>query len=371
MSPPGHSRGGCEYREAQHEDAPVSEIQLCAWGLSRRKLQLARTFLPQCSLRAIRDARSVRADAVLALWGAQPIPAGVPATQPVWRLEDGFLRSVGLGADLVRPLSWVVDRSGIYFDPRQPSDLETLLNEGEIDADLVTRAAGLRAAIVGSGLTKYNLGFAAWQRPSQLGTGRAVVLVAGQVESDASVICGAGAISTNLDLLRAVRADRPGAWVIFKPHPDLLARLRSGQALDADLRACCDEVVTDCAMGPLLEAVDEVHVMTSLAGFEALLRGKAVTTYGMPFYAGWGMTRDLGLSLAVAARRQRRRHLDELVAAALILYPLYIDTKGRPTTPEAVLSELRAMRDRGAAQLPWWRTALRPLLGLAARRRGG
>ncbi len=341
------------------------------WGLSRRKLQLARSFLPDCQVRAVRDVAALPPAAVLALWGAQSVPPGVPAGQAVWRLEDGFMRSVGLGADLVRPLSWVVDRSGIYFDPRQPSDLESLLNGCDIDDGLLTRSAGLRAAIVGSGLTKYNVGSAVWKRPVGLAAGRVVVLVAGQVESDASIVCAAGAIATNLDLLRAVRADRPDAWLVFKPHPDVLAGLRSGQALDAGWSGWCDEVVTDCAMGPLLDAVDEVHVMTSLAGFEALLRGKPVTTYGMPFYAGWGLTRDLGLSPAVAARRQRRRCLDELVAAALILYPLYVDANGRPTTPEAVLSELRAMRDRGAARLPWWRTALRPLLGLAARRRGG
>ena len=349
----------------------MNAIDVCTWGLSRRKLQLARTFLPQCRLHAIRDAAALPPAAVLALWGAQPVPAGVSPDQPIWRLEDGFLRSVGLGADLVRPLSWVVDRSGIYFDPGQASDLETLLNGAAIDADLVTRAAGLRAAIVGGGLTKYNIGISGWSRPVSLAAGRPVVLVAGQVESDASVICGAGDVATNLELLRAVRADRPGAWLVFKPHPDVLAGLRSGQAMDAAILSSCDELVTDCAMGPLLDAVDEVHVMTSLAGFEALLRGKAVTTYGMPFYAGWGMTRDLGMSPEVAARRRRRRHLDELVAAALILYPSYVNARGQPTTPEAVLSDLRAMRDRGVARLPWWRTSLRPLLGFAARRRGG
>lgn len=340
------------------------------WGLSRRKLLLARSFLPHCQVQALRDPAALAPDAVLALWGAEPVPAGVPAGQAVWRLEDGFLRSVGLGADLVRPLSWVVDRSGIHFDPRQPCDLETLLAEAEIGPELITRAAALRVAIVGSGLTKYNVGFAGWQRPAGC-NGRPVVLVPGQVESDASVRVGAGSVTTNLGLLRAVRADRPDAWLVYKPHPDVWAGLRSGQAIDAELRACCDEVVTDCAMGLLLDAVDEVHVMTSLAGFEALLRGKAVTTHGMPFYAGWGITRDLGLSAPVAARRQRRRQLDELVAAALILYPLYVDARGRPTTPEAVLTELRRQRDQGAARLPRWRQAVRPLLGLAARRRGG
>jgi len=120
-------------------------------------------------------------------------------------------------------------------------------------------------------------------------------------------------------------------------------------------------------MGALLNAIDEVHVMTSLAGFEALLRGKRVVTYGMPFYAGWGLTLDHGMTPAVAARRSRRLMLDELVAAALILYPRYLDARGRPSTPEAALQALQAGRGR---VLPAWRRALRPLWAWAARRRG-
>ena len=84
--------------------------------------------------------------------------------------------------------------------------------------------------------------------------------------------------------------------------------------------------------------VDEIHVNTSLAGFEALMREKPVTTYGVPFYAGWGLTRDLG---PVPARRSSRRTLDELVAATLLLYPRYLDPEtGLPCPPEVVVARL-------------------------------
>ncbi len=69
----------------------------------------------------------------------------------------------------------------------------------------------------------------------------------------------------------------------------------------------CDEVVTDCSIGELLSAVDEVHVLTSLAGFEALQRSKRVVTYGQPFYAGWGLTDDA----YPVTRRARKLSLDE------------------------------------------------------------
>lgn len=342
------------------------------WGLSARKHRLACQFLHGHSVEAARSVAALAPGCVLALWGSAAVPPGLPAGVHVWRLEDGFLRSVGLGADLVRPLSWVIDRRGIYFDAGAPSDLEQMLEHAEFDAPTLARAASLRAAVVAAGLTKYNVGQAApWRRPESLTAGRRVVLVPGQVESDASIARGASTVRTNLALLQAARADRPDAHLVYKPHPDVLAGLRSGQAMDRATLASCDEVVTDVAMHHLLDAVDEVQVMTSLAGFEALLRGKPVTTHGMPFYAGWGLTRDLGLTTAVSLRRTRRRSLDELVAAALLLYPVYLDAVGRPSTAEAALAELQRQRDGGAGRLTWWRRAMRPFLGWGARRRGG
>jgi capsular polysaccharide export protein len=105
--------------------------------------------------------------------------------------------------------------------------------------------------------------------------------------------------------------------------------------------------------------VDEVHVLTSLAGFEALLRGKRVVTYGQPFYAGWGLTLDM----APPPRRTRRLTLDELVAGALILYPTYVSrTTNRFTTPERALDELLSWREEGTSGLPIWRKVMRLVL---------
>ena len=46
---------------------------------------------------------------------------------PYIALEDGFMRSLGLGCEGADPLSLVVDRTGIYYDATCPSDLENLL----------------------------------------------------------------------------------------------------------------------------------------------------------------------------------------------------------------------------------------------------
>jgi len=166
-----------------------------------------------------------------------------------------------------------------------------------------------------------------------------VILVPGQVEADASLAFGAPGIRRNLDLLRAVRAANPAAHLIYKPHPDVVAGLRRGGQGEDDARDWCDEVVFDVPMGDLLREIDELHTLTSLSGFEALLRGRKVVCYGQPFYAGWGLTFDI----IPPARRDRRLTLDELVAGVLILYPAYLSrTTGRFTSPERALDELLA-----------------------------
>jgi capsular polysaccharide export protein len=277
-----------------------------------------------------------------------------------WCVEDGFLRSVGLGAELVQPLSWVFDDVGIYYDATRPSRLEKLLQETAFDDALLVRAAALRAAIVVSGITKYNLGGSAWQRPATAGP---VILVPGQVESDASIQWGAPAVKTNLGLLRAVRAARPDAWLVYKPHPDVLSGVRKPGRDEHHAAAVCDEVVTTAPVHALIAAVDEVHVLTSLAGFEALLRDKPVTCWGQPFYAGWGLTRDC----VPVVRRTRRLALDELVAATLILYPDYVSRRsGVYTTPERALAELRAWRDE-APEGGWRRGLARHFMRWRAR----
>jgi capsular polysaccharide export protein len=312
-----------------------AQVQMVAF--SQWKQPIARSFLAGSSLQFVEQPEPLPAGAARAVWGrpADDAPVARLHDGPLLRVEDGFLRSVGLGANWVRPLSWVVDRSGMYYDASRPSDLESLLQHAEFDAALRERATALRLAIVAAGITKYNVGSGRWQRPPG---GKPVVLVPGQVESDLSIAYGATGLRSNLDLLRRVREDRPDAHLLYKPHPDVLARKRNAGTDMDDAHRVCDEVITDVPIGHLLNHVDEVQVLTSLAGFEALLRHKPVVCHGSPFYAGWGLTRD---QLAIP-RRSRRLQLDELVAAALILYPTYVSrTTEAFTTPERALHELQ------------------------------
>jgi capsular polysaccharide export protein len=340
-----------------------------ALSFSRWKKPIVRAYFGGSKVSFVSRASQLPAGATVAVWGSKSLPAAVRASGII-RLEDGFLRSVGLGAELVQPLSWVMDDMGLYYDPARPSRLAHICATQHFDPDLLRRARLLRERIVAQGLTKYNVGRGSWLRPKDAAR---VVLVVGQVETDASIGLGAPGIRSNLALVQAARALAPDARLVYKPHPDVVARLRRAGAAESTVADFCDEVIADAPIGQLLDQVDEVQVMTSLAGFEALLRGRHVVVHGQPFYSGWGLTDDR----CPIEGRQRRLTLDELVAAALILYPSYLSaTTGAFTTPERVLDELQAWRHAEVARpFDWrgtWRAARRTIIrflraGLAPR----
>ncbi|AXB80687.1 capsule biosynthesis protein [Novosphingobium sp. P6W] len=274
------------------------------------------------------------------------------------QVEDGFVRSVGLGVDLVPPSSVVVDALGIHFDPAGPSDLEKILNNTETPPRLLERAAALRETIVAAGISKYSAGTVSSVPERQ--PGKRLILVPAQVADDMSVIAGGGelvaraGLGANLELLRRVRAAEPDAEIWFRPHPDVDAGHRKGAVPDAEVLAFADRIVRGGGMAPLLDAVDAVHVLTSLTGFEALMRGREVICHGAPFYAGWGLTRDLG---EVPKRRTRKLSLDALVAGVLILYPRYLDpVTGLPCPPEVLV---RRMATSSAPNRLGWIAPLR------------
>ena len=310
-----------------------------------------------------RDSPGKDQNGAVAIWRSKASPEVAQRLDrggtPVVEVEDGFLRSKGLGADCIPPLSITVDHHGPYFDPGQPSELETLLKQGRFDQQMLGRARRLRETIVAAGLGKYDRSDAILDR---LDDSKRHILVAGQVEDDRSVLAGGCGLVSNLDLLRRVRAREPDTFVIYKPHPDVVAGHRQGDIPDHVCRQFADIVMTDAPISSLIEMVDEVHVNTSLAGFEALMRHKKVTTYGVPFYAGWGLTCDLG---PVPARRSSQRSLDELVAATLLIYPRYLDpVTGLPCPAEVVVDRLAEPGLRRAGPL----VRLRRLQGRCRRR---
>jgi capsular polysaccharide export protein len=290
-------------------------------------------------------------------WASSLTPATEAAAgERLWRVEDGFIRSLGLGVNFAPAASLVIDRLGMHYDPARPSQLEKILTETQFPPALLARAAALRARITAANITKYNLAETPLTLPAT--PGRRRILVVGQVEDDASIRHGAGRVRSNAHLLAAARAVEPHAFIIYKPHPDVQTGYRRGYLPAREARRHADMVVTTGNIGTLLAQVHALHTITSLAGFEALLRGLAVTTWGAPFYTGWGLTDDH----EPPPRRSRRLSLDALVAGCLILYPRYQDPVTRlPCPPELLLDRLAEpslwppLPPARRAYLAWWR----------------
>ena len=339
-------------RAVRHRFADLQHVAAIRFQWWKRPFATPYVSAGGATLRWTREPQSVQTNECAVLWGARSADGLAPEVPRV-RIEDGFFHSTGLGSDMIAPRSQVIDRRGLYFDASQPSDLSVLLNETEFSATELARAAALRDQVVKLGVTKYNLGRRrpVWTAPA----GKQIVLVPGQVADDASIRLGTRAIGTADALLREVRRLRPDAFVVYKPHPDVLSGNRNGLI---EAQQLADIVDTEADLLSLVDVADEVHTLSSLAGFDALLRGKAVFTYGLPFYAGWGLTHD---ALAPVPWRHRTLTLDMLCAGVLLRYPLYWDWRTRLfTTPEAVVEQLAPEAARPLEQVRGNR--MRPLL---------
>ncbi|WP_434471510.1 capsular polysaccharide biosynthesis protein [Aeromonas veronii] len=283
-------------------------------------------------------------DEQVLVWGSR-----YPELVSAIRVEDGFIRSKGLGSNLCRPSSLSLDPVGIYFDSRTPSGLEQLLNYQQLTEPEIERGERLISLLRQHQISKYNVGEIQPYSPPM--DGRQLVLVVGQVDGDASILTGSPYIRSNEQLLWAVRAAKPDAHILYKPHPDVVAGNRGGAISAACLAECVDSQVLDVGLTSLYPHVDELHTMTSLSGFEALVQGVKVTTWGQPFYSGWGLTTDAN----PPARRQRTLPLSALVYLTLVAYPLYLDWQtGLWISPEQLIHQLATQGHSSAQKASRW-----------------
>lgn len=322
-----------------------------------------RSFIPEFIAESTRNIRYVFDDKADSLnsneisknhlfWGMKSANASYP--EKLWRIEDGFIRSVGLGADLRRPTSLIVDDLGIYYNGNKTSRLEVMLNNYFMNDYETQRTHNLLSLIQKSAITKYNVESSDDEKLvclQQDANGREIVLVTGQYQQDLSMQYGTFDIKTNIALLQKVSQQFSDAFIIYKEHPDVYSGVRPGKLSDEDVLNCAHAYVTNVNIINLFSISDRVCTICSLSGFEALLRGIKVTTYGMPFYAGWGLTDDY----LPIERRNRKLNLLELIYVSLVLYPRYINWQSRSiTTPESVIHQLSHERLSGVLLNSGW-----------------
>ncbi len=316
------------------------------WPIMRRALAASPRDVSFVSFEKLAAADVSKIDR-MAVWGMPTKPQMVDLDakeRPLIHVEDGFLRSIGLGSDLTRPASLSVDELSLYYDATKPTRMERIILETEFDQALVERAERLRQKVLSARLTKYNIADPDLPDIKQEAAGRRIILVPGQVPKDASITYGLVSVPDNRALLAGVRQENPEAFIVYKEHPDLISGNRKGRMEPDEVMQHCDLFLEKGPILDLMDLADEVQVISSLSGFEALMRDKPVTCWGVPFYAGWGLTRDK----VTVERRTRVLTLQELIAAALLLYPTYMDTVTLlPAEPEEAIQRLIERRDRG------------------------
>jgi capsular polysaccharide export protein len=306
--------------------------------------EVGATSLDLCSNRALAVFLGARptyaapllpAPAIVAGWGNRPSgrrAARIAARSGarLLRVEDGFLRSARRNDP---PLSLVLDDLGIYYDAHRPSRLERLIAEGAPDPDRARRLVHLWRAL---GLSKIA------RLPDYAGPLPAsYVLVLDQLAGDQSVAGGLAHPGSFDRMLQAARMEFPDLPIVLKTHPDTGLRRRRSH-FDAARLSRVLPIAEPCHPARLIAGAEAVYTVSSQGGFEALLHDRLVRTFGMPFYAGWGLTED---DLPPPPRRGRAS-LDALVHAALVAYPRYIDPEtGAETVVEAAMASLAAGDD--------------------------
>lgn len=226
-----------------------------------------------------------------------------------------------------RRYGFIIDDLSFYFDAVQQSRLEMYLNSSDsaLSDSETERCRKLIQCIVNNRLTKYN--FQNMDMPKVLFREEPKVLVADQSPGDASITRGMAGGHSFTAMLEAALKENPDAHIFIKTHPDSLTGLASA-GYYAEVRESERVHLLTEAVNPhaVLDHVDVVYACTTQLGFEALMAGKRVVVFGMPIYAGWGLTDDR----IACPRRTRKLTLEELFYGLYIKFCIYCN----PYKPE-------------------------------------
>ena len=230
-------------------------------------------------------------------------------------------------------ISFIFDNKGTFYDARKTNYLEEMLNNPDfvVTDEQLERARKCIKKIVDNYLSKYNNQPVYTPKIGRDGVKK--VLVIDQTYKDASIRYGWASDSTFEQMLQDAIAENPDADIIVKTHPD--TKTGAGGYLTGLKQHDNVYPMTDL-INPisLLKYCDKVYVCTSQFGFEALMCGKDVKVYGMPFYAGWGLTQDL----QKCPRRTNKRSLEEIFYITYIVYTHWVnpETNSRCEIEEAI-----------------------------------
>jgi len=260
-------------------------------------------------------------------WHTHIIARALQSNSKVYIIENCFLSNVfstntkNVEPEFLKAIGFTIDDITCYYDALLPSRMEMLLNDKSlvITEEQKARAGKCIDKILSTHLSKYN------NQPiytPEIGReGVPKVLVVDQAYRDWSIIRGKGSVEVFRTMLEKAIEENPDADIIVKTHPETISGLKGGYY--TDLRPHDNIYTMTEPINPisLIKYCDKVYVCTTQLGFEALMCGKEVRVFGMPFYAGWGLTRDE----QVCERRTNTRTLEEIFYIAYIMYSWYVN----------------------------------------------
>jgi capsular polysaccharide export protein len=280
--------------------------------------------------------KNPQTDFKLIVWGyyKPEIIKQVKCTYPkleIMRIEDGFLRSYGLGSDFFAPLSLCIDSGDLHFHAqnRENSDFHTAIRQSSCHDMALKRVQDFVKIMHDNRISKYNV------EPKiniNVPKNKHIIFVSGQVSGDASLNYGGleAHLKDDFGLLSQVRKDYPASYILYKPHPDVTQGNRKKSKNDIYCEAIYDQKIIKISIIDCIQVSDMTATLTSQTGFDALIRGKKVHCYGNAFYKNYGLcANDTPQSQAIS--------LDNFIHAALIDYPIY-QYEGQFILPEAAIN---------------------------------
>ncbi|MDK9790724.1 hypothetical protein KJB35_04980 [Vibrio sp. D431a] len=283
------------------------------------------------------SARQKSIDSVVG-WGLKPLSKFLKLVASLTRseyltAEDGFLCYLGHPCKGASRMGLILDSSGIYYDSRNPSDLEAYVIQRSqshiIESDLKVVRSYIKC-LVDNGVGKY---FERRGGSSASSDYSGCVVLVEQIFGDCSMKYGQCSNVTADEVIRYALKLADGRPVLFKNHPDLVNEKKGKVGFFSKAsKSLLEKLVylDPCVKNnDVLALASDVVTLTSQFGFEALLARKNVHCFGQPFYSGWGLTVDVHESEKLVDRRGSicQPTLEDLFLAAYSDYTTYVSPK--------------------------------------------
>ena len=303
----------------------LQDKEIICVGFSPWKRPTIKLFLNENNITFVKEfsQKLLKRNSLVILWASnKTLPQEntlIKENIPYLYCEDGFIRSSGLGIKLFLPGSLSFSRKSIHFDSTKSTELEGLLNETILEKNDIERIKNIIQFIKNKNISKYGK-IGDDHFPKKTNSNKNILII-GQVENDASLEYGSPLMKSNRELLQRVIDNNDECNLYYKPHPDVVSKLRLGEVSPDFLKREGIIELRNCSLSNAIKNCDEVHVLSSQSGIDALIMNKKVVCHGSPFYSGWGLTHDT----IKIERRTRTLSLEELLFISFIKYPTYLN----------------------------------------------